>query len=94
MGVPEDGGISRFYNSAPNFRTPCFQTNPYGNIICRHNDWDFLTEIRYKASPNSTGAQMAAADPKTAALGKAVSAPGRGNQAPAAETEEAWRMLE
>lgn len=42
----------------------------------------------YKASPNSTGAQMAAADPKTAALGKAVSAPGRGNQAPAAETEE------
>lgn len=36
----------------------------------------------------------AAADPKTAALGKAVSAPGRGNQAPAAETEEAWRMLD
>lgn len=43
----------------------------------------------YKASPNSTGAQMAAADPKTAALGKPVSASGRGNQAPAAETEEA-----
>lgn len=43
----------------------------------------------YKASPNSTGAQMAAADPKTAALGKAVEkAPGRGNQAPAAETDE------